>query len=188
MTLPVVVILVFLFVGVFGSPSATTPSSSSQPSALPPLTPSAPPSDPATVGPCTKVLAALPETLAGLPGRVVRPKPDSVFVVAWGNPAIVLKCGMPRPAALKPGSSAQLFSANGAEGVFWLPVRGPSATTWTTVDRAVYVQVTVPNSYKQPPLAPLGEAIAKALPRVCVPQSAPGQPLPPQQHLCAERR
>lgn len=186
MTLPLVVILVFLFVGVLGSSPSGSPSSS--PSALPPLTPSAPPSNPTTVGPCTKVLAALPESLAGLPGRVVRPKPDSVFVVAWGEPAVVLKCGMPRPTALTPGSSAQLFSANGANGVFWLPVRGSTDTVWTTVDRAVYVQVTVPNSYKQPPLAPLGDAIGKALPRVCVPQSAPGQPLPPQQQLCAERR
>lgn len=190
MTLPVIVIVVFLIAVVFAPSHPRSPSGSgaASPSALPALTPAAPPSDAAAAGPCTQVLAALPEKLTDLQPRVVHPRPDSVFVVAWGDPAIVLKCGMPRPAGLTPGSSAQLFSANGADGVFWLPVRGPSDTVWTTVDRAVYIQVTVPNSYAQPPLAPLGAAIGKALPRVCVPQAAAGQPLPPQQELCTQRK
>jgi hypothetical protein len=185
-TLPVVVILVFVFVSVFGSPSPSP--SSTSPAVLPPLTPSAPPSSAAAAAPCTKLLATLPEELDGLQPRIVHPKPDSVFVVAWGDPAIVLKCGMPRPAGLTPGSSAQLFSANGADGVYWLPVRQSSQTVWTTVDRVVYIQVTVPNSYSEPPLASLARAISAALPRVCVPQAAPGQPLPPQQTLCTHRK
>ena len=36
------------------------------------------------------------------------------------------------------------------------------------VDRPSYVEVTVPTSYAQPPLSPIADAIAKALPAVCV--------------------
>jgi hypothetical protein len=42
--------------------------------------------------------------------------------------------------------------------------------------------------YRQPPLGPLADAIAKALPAVCVPQAAPGQPPVDPNTLCTHRR
>ena len=51
--------------------------------------------------------------------------------------------------------------------VNWLPVAVGNATVFTAVDRAVYVQVTVPKSYSQPPLAPISDAVAQALPPIC---------------------
>lgn len=184
MTLPIVVVLALLFAHVTGSPSSA-PSGSTSPSALPPLSPSAPPSDPAASAPCTKVLQALPIQLGSLAPRVVHSKPPTPFVVAWGDPAVVLRCGVPRPGRLHPGSSAPLTGVN---GVFWLVRKGESENTWTTVDRAAYIEVTVPREYRQPPIGPLARAIATALPRVCLPQAAPGQSPPPTSKLCTRRK
>lgn len=132
---------------------------------LAPVTVAAPPADPAAAGACTRLLTALPVQLGELAPRVVHPTPDSPFVVAWGDPAVVLRCGVGRPAGLKP-DSADLDIA--VDGVFWLPVQHKSNTVWTTVDRAVYIELTVPKSYPQPPLAPVSDAAAKVLPAVCV--------------------
>jgi hypothetical protein len=123
----------------------------------------APPANPAADAPCTAVEAHLPLTLQGMNARPARS--SWAYVVAWGDPAVVLVCGVPRPAALTPGSSAQTI---GVDGVFWLPVQQHDVTVWTAIDRAVYVQVAVPRSYPQPPLAPIADAVAAALPAVCV--------------------
>jgi hypothetical protein len=157
--------------------------------ALPPISPSAPAPNAATTRPCTSVLQYLPQRLDGMAPRVVHPQPDSPFVVAWGEPAIVFRCGVDRPAELAPQSSEQIFSANGAGGPYWLPVREATQTVWTVIDRAVYIELTVPNSYQQPPLAPIGTAVAKGLPEaVCLPQAAVGQTPPDAARLCTHRR
>jgi hypothetical protein len=168
-TLPFVVILALVLGNVTNkvtnNPKKTTNSGAPSPSAPAPVTVAAPPANPAAAAPCTKMLTALPVQLGDLAPRVVHPKPDSPFVVAWGDPAVVLRCGVARPAALKPGSADLVI---GVDGVFLLPVHRSQATVWTTVDRAVYIEVTVPESYRQPPLAPVADAIAKVLPPVCV--------------------
>lgn len=130
---------------------------------LGPVTVAAPAANPAADAPCTSVIGHLPLTLSGMAARPARS--TWPYVVAWGNPAVVLVCGVPRPPALTPGSSAQTI---GVDGVFWLPVQRKDVTVWTTIDRAAFVQVTVPRSYAQPPLAPIADAIASALPAVCV--------------------
>jgi hypothetical protein len=146
-----------------------TPSTTagSAPAALPAISAAGPTPDTAGQTLCNKVIGALPVSLEGLAPRVVHARPDSPYVVAWGDPAVVLRCGVGRPAALVPGSADQIFSANGADGVYWLPVRTKAATVWTSVDRAVYVEVTVPASYATPPLNALATAIATVLPAVC---------------------
>lgn len=167
--------------------AAERPKSGDKPSAghaLPPLTPSAPPSNPATQAPCTKLLTALPVQLGTLVPRIVHPRPDSPFVVAWGDPAVVLRCGVARPSALKPGSAALDIGVN---GVFWLPVQHKDLTVWTAVDRAAYIEVTVPKSYAQPPLGPISDGVAKALPVACVPGAAQGEPQPDPKTLCTNR-
>lgn len=170
-----------------GGPKAST--SASQGAALPPISPSAPTPNATTTRPCTGVLQYLPQRLDGLAPRVVHPRPDSPFVIAWGEPAIVFRCGVDRPRALVPQSSAQIFSANGASGPYWLPVRGAKTTTWTVIDRTVYVELTVPNSYQQPPLTPIGTAVLKGMPdAVCLPQAALGQTPPPGSELCTHRK
>ena len=162
MTLPCVVILALLFGLLSGGTGST--SSSSSPAVLPALSLPAPPSSTATAGPCTALLSVLPTALGTLAPRVVHPTPDSLFVVAWGDPAVVLRCGVDRPAHLAPSSSALLVII---DGVAFLPVQARDSTVFTAIDRAAYVEVTVPKSYPQPPLAALADAIAKAMKPVC---------------------
>jgi hypothetical protein len=47
---------------------------------------------------CTDVLAALPERMAGQDRRTVD---GSRYAAAWGDPAIVLRCGVPLPRTFK---------------------------------------------------------------------------------------
>jgi hypothetical protein len=161
-TVPLVLII-GLLLGHSQQKKAATPPVSAAPLALSPITVAAPPPNPAADQPCTAMLGGLPITLSGLSGRPARS--TWTYVAAWGDPAIVLRCGIPRPAALTAGSSAL---AVGVDGVYWLPVPQKDVTVWTAIDRAVYIEVTVPKSYAQPPLAPISDAIAKALPAVCV--------------------
>ena len=49
----------------------------------------------------------------------------------------------------------------------WLPITSSDSTTFVVIDRSVYIQLTVPKSYSQPPLATLSTAISSVLPAVC---------------------
>lgn len=162
---------------------ASTPTGTASQRALAPVRVSAPPANPAADAPCTKLLSALPITLADLPGRPAQS--SSTYVAAWGDPAVVLRCGVPRPAALRPGSADLDIAIN---GVLWLPARHQDDTVWTAVDRTAYIEVTVPKSYAQPPLGPISDAIATTLPAVCVAQASPGQPPPDPKRLCTNRK
>lgn len=180
-TLPVILILALVF-GHSGSDKPT--SKPSTVAALPALTPSAPPSNAAAVAPCTKLLEALPERLGTLLPRVVHPKPDSLFVVAWGDPAVILRCGVPRPAELKPGSSGFVPEVN---GVSFLERDTADANVYTSIDRAAYIELSFPKKSGSGELPVLASAIAKALPAVCLPQALPGESAPPTAKLCTHR-
>lgn len=162
------------------------PAITAQPSVLSPISLAPPSESAATAASCTKVLDALPVTLQDLAPRAVRS--SSPFVVAWGEPAVVLRCGVGRPAALLPGSDALLFQAGQPLSVYWLPVNQPTQNIFTTVDRAVFIEVTVPARYRQPPLSPLSDAIASALARTCtVPAPGTTSVVPPPSTLCTRR-
>ena len=70
-------------------------------------------------------------------------------------------------------------------GVIFDVQRSGDANVWTTVDRAVYVSVTVPSTYAAGPLPTLSRAIAKALPAVCRTQNDQGTV--PNSDLCTRR-
>lgn len=165
------VVLALLIGGLAG---LTTPrnggSAASTPAVLPPLTVAAPPLSAATEAPCTALLQALPVRLAGLAPRVVHSQPDSPFVVAWGDPPVVLRCGVTRPKDLAPGSSAQFFAIAGRAGrqVFFDQTQSGSSNVFTSVDRAAYVEVSVPKQLAAGPMPALADAIAASMPAVCV--------------------
>jgi hypothetical protein len=148
---------------------------------LPPITVSAPPADPATDGPCAQVLSALPIQLGQLAPRVVHAEPDSPNVVAWGDPAVVLRCGVARPADFVPTSDVYNVG-----GVYWLAVKQKTATIWTVIDRAVYVEVTVSQKQAFQPLPLLGDAITTKLKAICAVPEDNTSPRPEQ--LCVNRR
>ncbi|MDQ2748029.1 MAG: DUF3515 domain-containing protein [Pseudonocardiales bacterium] len=179
--MPVVVILALVLGRAANHPGHSGSSRPPAPRALAPVTVAAPPADPGSAASCTTLLTALPVQLGALAPRVVHPEPDSPFVVAWGDPAVVLRCGVVRPAALKPGSADLLV---GVDGVFWLPIHQSKSTVWITVDRPVYIEVSVPESYRQPPLAPIADAVAKVMRAVCVVDPTQTDP----STLCTNRR
>ena len=135
---------------------------------LPAVTVAAPPSpSTATENACVKVFEKLPVQLGGLAPR--KTDTDSSFVVAWGDPAIVVRCGVSKPAIFGSPDAAQLIDVN---SVIWQPDPGKSQTVFTAVDRSVYIEVSVPAGADQP-LALLAPAV-QALPARCTASDAAG--------------
>jgi Protein of unknown function (DUF3515) len=166
-TVPLVVIigLALGLAGGGGPDSTKNPTTGS----LPAITVAAPPNGTAESDSCTKVLEQLPVQLQvgkqTLSPRVVHTTPDSPFVVAWGDPAVVLSCGAARPKDLHAGSSADFVSAGPETGPFYDVTSSDGADVFTTVDRAAYVAVTIPGKYQgSSVMPPLSDAIAHALP------------------------
>ena len=89
---------------------------------------------------CAAFKGALPDEVLGQ--TTTATKPTSSFATAWGNPAIVVRCGVPEPDALIPTS--QLLTV---DGVDWLPEQLTSGYLFTTTGRTVNVEVSVPAAY-----------------------------------------
>ena len=167
-TLPLVLVFALVIAHITGETGGAPKSSSSSPSVLPAVTLAAPPLAAANATPCAKVLEQLPVSVDGLVPRVVHPHPDTPFVVAWGNPAVILRCGVERPSSLHAGSAAQFFPGGNPKAGPWYDItRSGDANVWTTVDRAVYISIEVPAKYAVAPVVALSTAIAAALPAVC---------------------
>ncbi len=104
---------------------------------------------------CAYLLDGLPDLVLEQEPRGVQPADASA--AAWGDPAVVLRCGVERPAGLKPSSPC--FVAN---DVGWFADESnDSEVVFTTIGRSTYVEVTVPAEYPQPSgaLAELSAAV-----------------------------
>jgi hypothetical protein len=113
--------------------SSTSPSSSPAPAG--PVVVVAPANDDAnTRAVCARILGALPTTLAGRASRPVSTAPDRV--VAWGAPAIVLRCGVGPPGAAQ-GETV-------IRGTTWYAEDRTSAAVFVTKGREVTVELSVP--------------------------------------------
>jgi len=134
---------------------------------------------------CGKVLAQLPVQLGRLDPRVVHTKPDTPYVVAWGDPPVILACGVDKPKALFPGSDEQVFNAGDLAGPYYLVSRSGNANVYTIIDRAPYVSITVPAKYQAAEILPaLVGAVGKALPAVCSTEASTPDPA----KLCTRRK
>jgi hypothetical protein len=70
--------------------------------------------------------------------------------------------------------------------MYWFRTSRGDADVFTSIDRAVYVEVSVPRKQSYMPLPTLGTAIAAKLPPMCaVPEE--GKPQPPDDKLCTHR-
>jgi hypothetical protein len=125
---------------------------------LPVLPVDVPPVTPEADAFCPALMAELPLDLVGEPSRPVQT--DSPFAYAWGEPPIVLVCGVDRPAGWVAGVSA--IQINGVQ--WFVETSDPENTVWTTVDRPVYVQVSLPASVDSAPVTVLSTPIGAALP------------------------
>ncbi|MEU9452481.1 DUF3515 domain-containing protein [Streptomyces sp. NPDC048277] len=112
---------------------------------------------------CDHLDGVLPKKVDKLARR--DPEPASPLTAGWGgDPAIILRCGVERPAKM---SDAE---ADGVEvnGVGWLLEQQPDKSfRFTTTLRKAYVEVTIPAGRTGDGMAPLvglAPAIKKAIP------------------------
>jgi hypothetical protein len=158
--LPVTVVLVVLaaLAGTRGSdapPVAPAPTPSA--AALKPVRVAPPPAlTAAAQRACQELISALPTDLGDLAARPV--DSPSPYVAAWGDPAILLRCGVARPPSFIATADVQQIN-----GVSWFAERRGATTAWTVVDRPVYVEVMVPADAASGPVARLSTAVTAAL-------------------------
>ena len=130
----------------------------------------APPVSGAGARACRALVEALPSKVADL--SRVDADPGKGFGAAWGDPAIELRCGVPRPAGLTATSACE-----DANGVGWYIPEAqqsgrnegrPTDITMTTVGRAEYVEVRVPADYWPPvnTMVDLAPALKSTIPEV----------------------
>lgn len=109
---------------------------------------------------CGALADQLPDVVVGQEARDT--EPDSDLTAAWGDPAIVLRCGVPEPEALEPTS--ELVTV---DGVDWFPEQLTAGYLFTTYGRVVFVEVSVPDDYapEAGALTDLADAVQAAVPR-----------------------
>jgi hypothetical protein len=121
------------------------------------------PVDSATAALCGNLHNELPAKVNGL----VRadPEPASELTAAWGaGPAIVLRCGIPRPAQVGDVKADGI----GVDGVDWVVDRlDGGAVRFFTTYRKAYIEVTLPQKYAADltPLIPLAGPITRTVPK-----------------------
>jgi hypothetical protein len=113
---------------------------------------------------CRALLAAVPARVADQARRTS--EDGAGFGAAWGDPAIVLTCGVPRPKGLDAFAACTV-----ANGVGWyLPASQgqDEPVDMTTVGRAVRVEVEIPAEYFPPAttMADLAPALRRTVPQV----------------------
>jgi hypothetical protein len=126
---------------------------------LPVLEVPVPPVTPEADAACPAFMTDLPIELAGEQSRRVRS--DTPYAYAWGEPPIVLRCGVERPAGFVVGGP-QLFTLNGVS--WFVDDSDPDQFVWTVVDRTVYVELTVPVDVSSAPAIALGPLVTATLP------------------------
>jgi hypothetical protein len=114
---------------------------------------------------CADLLRKLPATVDGAERRDVDPAQSAA--AAWGDPAIVLRCGVDRPAGLDEFATCQEVNGVG----WWVPEEqmtgAPTPLTMTTVDREVLVEVSLPETHWPPAntMVDLADAVGEAVPQ-----------------------
>ncbi|MGW1837370.1 DUF3515 domain-containing protein [Streptomyces sp. BBFR2] len=128
------------------------------------VTPPAP--EGAAAGYCRALHKELPGTVDGLARRSTGPA--SEYTAAWGDPAVQLRCGVPKPGTLTSGSEHYNPTADAADvnGVSWFLEKRDDGYRFTTVLRKAYVEVTVPGKYAPEvnALTDLAAAVRKTVP------------------------
>ncbi|MFG1923628.1 DUF3515 family protein [Cryptosporangium sp. NPDC048952] len=92
---------------------------------------------------CRALLANLPVTLDEHDSRPVEPPSASERAAAWGDPAIVLRCGVGPPATTA-GSTGQVLAV---DGVSWLVTEGDEVTFLRALNLSTAVDVRLPAPY-----------------------------------------
>jgi hypothetical protein len=124
---------------------------------------------------CRALAQALPQRLGDYQrATLVQPAPDGA--AAWqsgpGEP-IVLRCGLDRPADFVVGVPIQIV-----DRVQWFEAKdsagGAPRSTWYTVDRPVYVALTLPSGSGPTPIQELSDLIDRTIAAVPIDPAKPG--------------
>ncbi len=125
---------------------------------------------PQATGPgCKALLAALPQRL-GEYRRAPVAEPTTAGATAWrtgpNSAPVILRCGLDRPAEFVVGSAIQVV-----DRVQWFQVAAqnpdePGRSTWYTVDRPVYVALTLPSGSGPTAIQELSDVIDHTIPAV----------------------
>ncbi|CAM5700134.1 hypothetical protein SALBM135S_04550 [Streptomyces alboniger] len=117
-------------------------------------------------GLCRDLHEQLPEKIEGLDRT--DPGPASELTAGWGDPAIILRCGVERPPEMIDPEYAAKNSVR-VNGVAWLLQKHDDGSyTFTTGARLAYVEVTLPEERAGDGLGPLtdfAEPIKKTVPK-----------------------
>jgi hypothetical protein len=115
---------------------------------------------------CRALVDALPERLGDFQ-RATAADPAPVGAAAWratpDGEAVILRCGLDRPAEFVIGSPLQVVDA-----VSWFEIADEGRSTWFAVDRPVYVALTLPAGSGPAPIQEISRLIAKSLPAKAV--------------------
>jgi hypothetical protein len=107
---------------------------------------------------CQALVEALPDHVSDQPQRETEGNP---LGAAWGDPAIVLRCGVGKPADYDPVLGCQ--TVNGLD--WYVPAEAiddqQADVVMTTIGRVPAVEVTLPATYRPPAAAmvDLGDAV-----------------------------
>jgi uncharacterized protein DUF3515 len=121
---------------------------------------------------CRTLTDALPEQLGDYK-RAPAAEPAPAGAAGWlktpGGEAVILRCGLDRPAEFVVGAPIQVVDA-----VQWFEVADQGRSTWFAVDRPVYVALTLPQGSGPTPIQEISTVIAKSL------RAKPVDPAPPR--------
>ena len=103
---------------------------------------------------CKGLFADRPLKVAGQKNRMVKGENAS----AWGDPAIILRCGVEKPKDLGPASRCDMV-----DDVGWFSETTSDGYLFTTIGRDYYVSVEVPDDYapEADALADLADSVAR---------------------------
>ncbi|MGL5865128.1 MAG: DUF3515 family protein [Dermatophilaceae bacterium] len=105
---------------------------------------------------CTAAAAFWPDDVSGLARRPTAP--ESPAVAAWGDPAVVARCGV---GAVAP-TETECIEVN---GVGWVPDTLSDGIRFTSFGTNPAIEVLIPDSYApEPLLLPVFAPAARALP------------------------
>ncbi|WP_413232637.1 DUF3515 domain-containing protein [Mycolicibacterium sp. 050158] len=111
---------------------------------------------------CGALLKALPDALGDYHrAKAVEPVPAgaAAWQTASGGDPVILRCGLDRPDDFVVSSPLQVV-----DDVQWFRIPGDGRTTWVTVDRPVYVALTLPDDSGPTPIQVISRTVAQTLP------------------------
>lgn len=120
---------------------------------------------PGSTDACDALFEELPETLGNAVRREV--SVERPLAAAWGEPPIVLRCGVAMPAVYRPDSTL-----TEVDGVGWLPEEGQGGAFFTSADRDVLVEIAIPDDYASDArviLTELAQPVLSAVPERALP-------------------